>query len=291
MTRAGAWVEGMRLRTLPVSMAGVLAAAGSVAASGHGIEWKWFAVCFIFALLAQISSNFANEYFDYRDGVDTAAGRRGPQRGVTNGLITPRAMLTAALLTLAAACCVGLLTVWRGGWTMIPCGMLIAVGVLSYSAGPWPLSRHCLGEVAVILFYGLIPVTLTVYLLTLTVPPSAPLLGLAVGLFGAMVILVNNYRDIESDRAAGKHTLSTSVGPRGSALIYCALGQFAGLGFGLGGGASWGVLPLIPMVLGFAGGYALYRGNLTGKNCTQLLAITSMLLFITTFTQFIIHAT
>lgn len=285
MTRAGAWIEGMRLRTLPVSMAGVCAAVGCVASSGHVVEWGWAAVCMLFAVLAQIASNFANEYFDYRDGVDTIATRQGPERGVANGIIPPRAMLVAALLTLALACGIGLLTVARGGWWLIPCGVLIALGALAYSAGPYPLSRHCLGEVAVIVFYGIVPVVLTYYVLTLAVTVPAVILGVAIGLWGSMVILVNNYRDIDADRAAGKHTLSTVLGPQRSAMLFCALGQFAGLGLWLSCGAAWGFLPLIPMAHGFIVGFVLYRGGLSGSQCTRLLALTSVMLFLTTLTQ------
>lgn len=288
MTRTAAWIEAVRLRTLPVSISGVLAAVGYVVAADTAADWRWAPVCLIFAVLAQIASNFANEYFDYRDGIDSAKERRGPQRGVANGVITPRAMLAATLITLGIACFIGLFTILRGGWQMLPCGLIIALGALGYSAGPYPFSRHYLGEVAVILLYGLAPVVLTVYLLTLTLPAGAFITGAAVGLWGAMVLLVNNYRDIDADRSVSKHTLSTLIGPRGSALLYCALGQLCGLGLWLGGGASWGVLPVIPMAMGFMGGYALFRGSLDGAACTRLLAVTSCLLFVATFFQTIL---
>jgi len=288
MTRTGAWIEGMRLRTLPVSLAGVVAATAFARTSGFDIPWGWAAVCLIFAVLAQIASNFANEYFDYRDGIDTSGKRRGPERGVANGIITPRQMLTATLLTLGLACVIGLLTIMRGGWWLLPCGVFIALGVLAYSAGPYPLSRHCLGEVAVVIFYGIVPVTLTYYLLTLTLSIPSLLLGVAIGLWGAMVILVNNYRDIDADRAAGKHTLSTRLGPRGSAILYCGLGQLSGLFMWLALGLTQGLLPLLPMILGFCGSKPLYFGGLTGKYCTTLLAITAMSLLLTTILSLLI---
>ena len=288
MTRTGAWIEAVRLRTLPVSLSGVMAAAGYVAASGLDADWRWAPVCLAFAVLAQIASNFANEYFDFRDGIDTATGRRGPERGVAGGIISPQAMLTATMATLGIACLIGLSTLLRGGWEMLPCGIIIALGALGYSAGPYPFSRHCLGELAVILLYGIAPVVLTVYLLTLTLPAGAWITGAAIGLWGAMVLLVNNYRDIDADSRAGKHTLSTLIGPQGSALLFCGLGQLTGMSLWLGGGMSWGVLPLIPIVLGFAGGYVLYRGGLEGAQCTRLLAITSVLLFVATFFQMIL---
>lgn len=275
MTRTQAWVEGMRLRTLPVSAAGVLAATGMARAGGHDVPPLWAAVCMVFALLAQIASNFANEYFDFRAGIDSA-GRRGPQRGVANGIIAPRAMLAATLITLGAACLIGLSTLLRGGWIMLPCGGAIALAVFAYSAGPWPLSRHCLGEVAVVVFYGLAPVILTYYLLTLSFSWSVAVCGLGMGLWIAMVILVNNYRDIGSDRATGKHTLSTRLGPQGSAIIYMALGQFAAMCLWFSGGMAWGFLPLLPAALGFGGSALLYRGGLTGAQCTRLLAVTAL---------------
>lgn len=285
MTRAGAWIEAMRLRTLPVSLSGVFAAVGFVAANHHEVNLAWAGVCLVFALLAQISSNFANEYFDYIAGIDSVDSRRGPRRGVAGGIISPEAMLRATFGVLGVACAVGLLTIFRGGWPMLPYGIVITLCALGYSAGPYPFSRHYLGEVAVILLYGVAPVVLTIYLLTFSLSTQAWILGVAIGLWGAMVLLVNNYRDIDSDAQSGKHTISTLIGPGGSALLYCALGQFAGLGLWLGGGMSWGLLPIIPMALGFVGGYVMWRGNLSGQQCTRFLAVTSVLMFIATFFQ------
>lgn len=281
MTRTGAWIEGMRLRTLPVSAAGVIAAVGCVSAGGADVAWGWAAVCLLFALLAQIASNFANEYFDFKAGID-GDGRRGPERGVANGIITPRAMLAATLITLGAACAVGLLTVARGGWWLIPAGAAIALGALAYSAGPYPLSRHRLGEAAAVIFYGIVPVCLTYYVLTLQWSWSVLICGIAVGLWVAMVMLVNNYRDITSDRACGKNTLSTTLGPQGSALLYCALGQFAAIGLFVSNPGAWSVLPVIPAALGFLGGHRLFIGGLSGAQCTRLLAITASSLLLTT---------
>lgn len=288
MTRAGAWIEGMRLRTLPVSVAGVLAATGLAASAGHRIPWGWAGVCLLFALLAQIASNFANEYFDYKAGIDATDQRRGPQRGVANGIISPRAMLIAACGTLAAACAVGLLTVTRGGWWLIPVGAAIALGALAYSAGPWPLSRHRMGEVAVVIFYGIVPVTLTYYILTLTFARASLLCGIGIGFWGAMVILVNNYRDIVPDTAAGKHTLSTLIGPHGSAMLYLALGQFAAIALWLSDSSAWGLLPLIPAALGFTLGAVLNRGRLSGAQCTRMLAITAMTLMLASATYLLV---
>lgn len=289
MTRTHAWIEGMRLRTLPVSAAGVITAVGLAAAAGFPIPWLWAGLCLLFALLAQIAANFANEYFDFKAGIDST-GRRGPQRGVANGIISPRAMLAATLLTLGLACALGVCTIARGGWQMLPWGIAIAIGALAYSAGPWPLSRHRMGEIAVILFFGLLPVGLTYYLLTLTLSLNALICGFGLGCWIAMVILVNNFRDITSDRLTGKHTLSTLIGPQGSALLYLTLGQLAAISLWLGGeGSAWGFLPIIPAALGFAIGLVMYSRPLTGAQCTRLLAVTSASVLLTSIIFALLH--
>ena len=135
----------MRLRTLPVSVAGVVLGCGLAVADGSFCPVP-AALCLGFALLAQIASNFGNEYFDYRDGLD-APGRDGPRRGVTEGDISPRAMLIATFATLAAAAAIGCCLIPFAGWWLLPLGIVIALAAMAYSTGPYPLSRHCLGEV------------------------------------------------------------------------------------------------------------------------------------------------
>lgn len=222
---AACWVEAMRLRTLPVSVAGVLAAIALLVIAGD-FQWLPSAVCVIFAVLAQIASNFANEYFDFRDGVDTK-GRVGPRRGVTEGDITPRAMRNAALATLAAASLLGCTLIWWGGWWLISAGGAIVLGALAYSAGPYPLSRHCLGEAAVILFFGIAPVTLTYWIQAHSCPATVWLTAAATGLMGANVLIVNNYRDRKEDAAVGKTTLAVKFGPHAATSLYLINGLSA----------------------------------------------------------------
>lgn len=213
-----AWIEAMRLRTLPVSIAGVLTAVGFNIADGT-FNAVPATLCLIFALLCQTASNFANEYFDYRAGRDKA-GREGPRRGVTEGDITPKSMLHATYALLCLAALIGLsLTYWGGAW-LIAVGAAVFIGALAYSAGPYPLSTHCLGEVAVIFFFGLVPVTLTYYLQALSWNWPVVAASLAIGLMGANVLVINNYRDIDDDRATGKHTLATSTPPQTMPALY-----------------------------------------------------------------------
>lgn len=215
---AACWIEAMRLRTLPVSAAGVVMAAALGVAHGQ-VRWLPWTLCLIFALLAQIASNFANEYFDFRDGLDRK-GRVGPRRGVTEGDITPRAMLTATIITLGIAAAIGCTLIYWGGWWLLAAGIVIVLGALAYSAGPYPLSRHALGEVAVILFFGIVPVTLTYYVISGSVTPAVWFTALSTGLLGANILIVNNYRDIADDKAVGKTTLATIIGPRATLLLY-----------------------------------------------------------------------
>lgn len=217
-SKAACWIEAMRLRTLPVSLSGI------IAATALAIHFNTFrplpvVICFIFATLAQIASNFANEYFDFRDGLDKK-GRVGPRRGVTEGDITPRDMLRATFITLALAAATGCTLIVWGGWWLIAAGVAIILGALAYSAGPWPLSRHGLGEVAVVIFFGVAPVTLTYWLQAGNCPWQVWLTSVAIGLIGSNVLIVNNYRDREADAAVGKHTLAVIFGARFASTLY-----------------------------------------------------------------------
>ena len=148
---ARVWIEAMRLRTLPVSVAGVVTAV-AYAIADDVFDAVASLLCLTFALLCQVASNFANEYYDYRAGRDRV-GREGPRRGVTEGDLTPWAMKRATFGVLAVAACVGMaLTCWGGLW-LIGVGAVIGIFALAYSAGPWPLSTHCMGEAAVLFLF------------------------------------------------------------------------------------------------------------------------------------------
>ena len=150
------WLEAIRLRSLPVSVSGVLMAIGIAVWQNH-FKWIPAVLCLVFAVLAQVVSNFANEYYDYLRGADKK-GRVGPRRGVTEGDIKPKTLRNVTYITLAVACLVGCGLIPYGGWQMIPVGIAIAAFALAYSTGPYPLSYHGLGELTVFIFYGLVPV-------------------------------------------------------------------------------------------------------------------------------------
>ena len=283
--KAGVWIEAMRLRTLPVSVAGVVAGCAMAAGAGR-LNVAVAAICLAFAVLAQIASNFANEYFDYKAGFD-GPGRDGPRRGVSEGDISPRAMRAATLITLAVACALGCLLILYGGWWLLGAGAVIALGAMAYSAGPYPLSRHCLGEVAVVFFFGIVPGNLTYYVQALGFTREVAQVSVAFGLMGAMVLLCNNYRDMVSDRATGKHTLVTVFGRGVAGALYAAMGAGAALLL-----AGFGAVAVLPAVLGaVAGGVMIVRRRrLTGAECTPLLGITSMVMLVASVWLFIVAA-
>ena len=212
------WLECFRLHTLPVSLSGVVIAIGLAVWHGH-FKWAPALLCLGFALLAQIASNTANEYFDYLRGTDKP-GRVGPRRGVTEGDIKPRTLrnVTFGLLALAAILGCGLIP--YGGWWLLPVGIVIALAALAYSTGPYPLSYHGLGELTVFIFFGLVPVNLTYYVMALHFDPLVMLFSITIGLMGVNVLLVNNYRDVEDDREAGKKTQTVMRGRPITAFAY-----------------------------------------------------------------------
>lgn len=225
MKTVRAWIEAMRLRTLPVSLAGVICGWGCAAHTGR-FHWIPAIFCLLIALFAQIASNFGNEYFDYKNGLDRK-GRDGFRRGVTEGDIAPGAMLGATLALLVAVGIIGvaLCIVTVNFWLLLP-GVAILVFALAYSAGPYPLSHHGLGDIAVVIFFGLVPVSLTCYVSSgsLGLPWVTWGLAVAVGFLAANVLVVNNYRDVEDDRAVGKHTTVVIFGRKTMACCYLLSG-------------------------------------------------------------------
>ena len=219
------WIEAMRLRTLPVSLAGVI--CGTACALLQGSFNAIVALlCVLFAGLAQIASNFGNEYYDYKNGIDRK-GREGFRRGVTEGEITPIAMKRATYATLLLAAIIGCTMLFFGSWWLIFVGAAVALFALGYSAGPYPLSHHGLGDVAVIIFFGVVPVTFTCYLQTGTFDHLTLLTSLAVGLLAANVLIVNNYRDMEDDKAVNKNTTVVIFGRKVMGWCYMLAGVTA----------------------------------------------------------------
>lgn len=276
------WIEAMRLRTLPVSIAGVVT-GGSVAIANHGFNTTPFIICLVFALLAQIVSNFANEYFDFKNGLDKK-GREGFRRGVTEGDISPKAMRNATFGLLATACAIGCSLIYYAGWILVPVGVLIAICALAYSTGPYPLSHHGLGDITVFLFYGLVPVFFTAYVQipNFHIWPLAFILGSMIGFMGMNVLIVNNYRDYEDDKAVGKRTTAVILGKNTLSYLYLFNG-FAATALMVIATASFASITWQAGALVYANQHFLVWNQLRqskGKELNPILGKTAMMMFI-----------
>ena len=283
------WIEAMRLRTLPVSVAGVAAGTGC-AIFHHGFSIIPMLICLLFAVCAQIASNFANEYYDYKNGFDRK-GREGFRRGVTEGDISPAAMKRASFMLLFFDALLGCSLIYYGGWWLIAVGVAVALFALGYSTGPYPLSHHGLGDVAVVIFFGFVPVIFTEYVQTQVWYLSGVTLcsALAVGLMAANVLIVNNYRDRDDDMAVGKHTTVVIFGRRVMASVYLINGLIAVLAMAMAGAFA----PELTLTgwLGYVFCHFILWQQLRdhhGKALNNVLKFTSLLCFGATIYLFLI---
>jgi 1,4-dihydroxy-2-naphthoate octaprenyltransferase len=175
----------------------------------------------------QIGTNFANDYLDGIKGTDTAA-RLGPRRAVAAGLVSPSTMKWAAIGILAFAFCLGLSLIYFGGWWLLAVGVSSVLCAWFYTGGPYPLAYNGMGDVFVVLFFGLIAVGGTFHVQAGFVSQEVILLGLACGLVVNNILVVNNYRDIDEDIQANKRTLVVLLGRRWALVQYGLSLVFAG---------------------------------------------------------------
>lgn len=227
---ANIWIQAARPKTLFVSIAPVIVAVAMALGSGIKFSPLPAVICLIFAVMAQIISNFVNDYADGVKGADDES-RIGPKRMVASGQITKGAMLRALVITSIVTALLGLSLIYWGGWILLPVGLIVFVGAYSYSAGPFPLSYHGLGDVAVILFYGFVPVVFTYYVLIGEICSDICLAGLAMGLIADELLLVNNYRDVEQDKLHNKKTIVVLFGKRFAEIAFL-INPFVALSLG-----------------------------------------------------------
>ena len=271
------WLLAIRPRTLPAALAPV-AVGSALAAADNAFRALPALGALAGALLLQIAVNLANDYFDYRKGVDTA-DRLGPVRVTQSGLIAPAAVRGAMLATLAAAGLIGLYLVRVGGWPIALIGIASLAGVLGYSGGPYPLASHGLGDLCVFLFFGPVAVLGTYYVQALSYSATALIMSLPPGFLITAVLVVNNLRDIATDRAAGKRTLAVMIGPAGSRGEYALLVALAYLvplaAVSAGDHPVWILLPWLSLPLALRGIRLIYATR--GRNLNEGLGRTAML--------------
>jgi 1,4-dihydroxy-2-naphthoate octaprenyltransferase len=218
---ASAWLLATRPKTLPAAVAPVIVAS-ALAYADHGFSLLPAMAALSVALLMQIGVNLANDYFDFKKGIDTE-DRLGPIRVTQSGLIPPARVKTTMLIIFVMTLLPGFYLVARCGWPAVIIGGASILAALAYSGGPYPLASHALGDLCVFVFFGLVAVCGTYYVQTLELRSMVVLLGVVEGFLITAILAVNNLRDIRTDRRAGKRTLAVMIGDRGARLEYTAL--------------------------------------------------------------------
>lgn len=210
------WIHAARPKTLWTSVAPVL--VGTALAYRDGAFHALAAIAALLGALAlQIAANFANDLYDYERGADTEE-RIGPLRVTQAGLVSPRSMRVALTGVIAFAFLVGVYLVVRGGWPVVAIGVASTLATIFYTGGPRPYGYLGLGEVFVFIFFGVVAVTGTYYVQALTVTVTAFILSFSMGVLSVAILVVNNLRDIETDRQTEKKTLAVRLGPTGARM-------------------------------------------------------------------------
>jgi 1,4-dihydroxy-2-naphthoate octaprenyltransferase len=204
------WLLATRPRTLPAAIAPVLTGTALAYKAKH-FDLYAALICLGFAILIQIGTNFANDYFDFIKGTDDEK-RVGPKRAVASGWISPTSMRSAMALVFGCAFVLGLGLVSRGGPWMIGIGLASIACGIAYTAGPYALAYLGLGDIFVFIFFGLVAVDCTYYVQTRSLTWDALLAAIPLGLLASNILVVNNYRDMETDAVSGKRTLVVRFG-------------------------------------------------------------------------------
>ena len=222
MSQLAQWLLAIRPKTLGISIAPVIAGSTLAWAETSHIHWLPAFAALIGALLIQIGTNLHNDAADFERGADTEE-RLGPERATAQGWFTAEQVKKAAYTSFGLAFITGIYLAWVGGWPIIILGLLSLIAGYSYTGGAKPIAYSALGEVFVFLFFGLTAVLGSYYVQTLSLSLAALWVAIALGLFAAAVLLVNNYRDLDTDRKANKLTLTHYLGRPKALILYGAL--------------------------------------------------------------------
>jgi 1,4-dihydroxy-2-naphthoate octaprenyltransferase len=215
------WLLATRPKTLPASIIPVLVGSAIAARDGY-FDWFYLSIIIVCALLIQIITNFFNEYYDYLKGADTD-DRLGPRRAVASGLISPKSMKIASIALLMITFALGMILVAQAGWLILAIGIFSLFFSWSYTGGPMPLAYKGLGDIFVLIFFGIIAVNGTYFVYSGNFSEVAFIAGFAPGIFSMNILSVNNIRDIETDVKVGKITMAVRLGERISKLIFVIL--------------------------------------------------------------------
>ena len=241
------WLMAARPRTLPAAIAPVLVGTAAAVEASDDIRWGAFAAALVGSIFIQIGTNLANDYSDAKRGADTA-DRLGPVRVTSAGLVAPRRVLYATWLAFAVAVAAGIYLATVAGPLIIAIGVVSILAGVLYTGGPRPYGYAGMGELFVFLFFGLVAVNGSYYVQLERLDWLPFALSIPVGMLSTAILVVNNVRDIETDRRAGKRTLAVRLGRDRARRLNTALvaGAFAVLAIAVAatGGPAWALLGL-----------------------------------------------
>jgi 1,4-dihydroxy-2-naphthoate octaprenyltransferase len=272
------WIMAARVRTLPASVAPVLVGTSLALGAGH-FEPLAFAAALLGAMFIQVGTNLSNDYSDARRGADSE-DRLGPVRVTAGGLVPPKQVLVATYATFALAVACGAYLVAVAGPELLAVGAASILAGVLYTGGPRPYGYEGLGEVFVFLFFGIVAVVGSYFVQIQELPWQAFVCAVPVGLLASATLVVNNLRDIDSDRRAGKRTLAVRLGASRTRTLYAVMlaGAFASapLPWALGSMSAWLLLSwaAIPLALGVA---RIVRTRTDGPSLNGALARTGAL--------------
>jgi 1,4-dihydroxy-2-naphthoate polyprenyltransferase len=224
-SRFEVWWMAFRPKTLPAAATPVIVGSAAAWHAGRFAPGPFLAAL-VAALLIQIGSNLANDVFDFKKGADTAE-RLGPTRVTQAGLLSPEQVMRGMVVVFLIAVAIGVYLVMVGGWPIIAVGLSCIAAAIAYTGGPFPLGYHGLGDLFCFVFFGPVAVCGTYYVQALRVDPIAIGVSIPIGLLCTNILVVNNLRDIETDRKAGKRTLAVRLGQSMTISQYWLFGGFA----------------------------------------------------------------
>jgi 1,4-dihydroxy-2-naphthoate octaprenyltransferase len=272
------WLMAARLRTLPAAIAPVL--VGTSLALGNGtFHPLTFLAALLGAVFIQVGTNLSNDYSDARRGADTE-DRLGPVRVTAGGLVPPSQVLVATYATFGLAVLCGIYLIAVAGWELLAVGAASILAGVLYTGGPRPYGYEGLGELFVFLFFGIVAVAGSYFVQVQQLPWEAFVCAVPVGLLASAILVVNNVRDIETDRRAGKRTLAVRLGRDRTRVLYTAMlaAAFiaAPLPWPLGSMNAWLLLPWLALPLALAVARVV-RTRTDGPSLNGALARTGML--------------
>jgi 1,4-dihydroxy-2-naphthoate octaprenyltransferase len=245
------WIRAARLRTLPAAVAPVLVGT-ALSATARDVRWGGFVAALLGAVFIQVGTNLSNDYSDARRGAD-ADDRLGPVRVTAGGLVPPRQVLVATYVSFGLAVLCGVYLVALAGPLLLAIGAASILAGVLYTGGPRPYGYEGLGEVFVFAFFGIVAVTGSYFVQAEQLPWEAFVLAVPVGLLASAILVVNNVRDLDSDRRAGKRTLAVRLGRVRARTLYGLMvyGAFATapLPWVLGALSAWLLAPLVLLPL------------------------------------------